>query len=130
MRLTVAEHARERREVYAIRNKVQCLNAGDWPPQQRVDAAGVDPGIDGSHAGRLAVDTHLTLSKPGITAALQLTGNVIGHARVPELVVCLALRYHVEKSALNIHRQREGSRERVGGRIEKRCATGGIGSQR
>src|SRR5215472_9398105 len=119
MRLTVAEQARERREVYAIGNKVQCLNPGDWPPQQRVDAAGVNPGIDGSHARRLAVDAHFTLAKPGITAALQLTGNVIGHARVPELVVCLALRYHVKKSALNIRGQSEGSRERVGGRIEK-----------
>ena len=33
MRLAVTEHACERREVHAIRNEVQGLNAGDWPPQ-------------------------------------------------------------------------------------------------
>src|SRR4029077_2983856 len=46
------------------------------------------------------------------------------------LVVRLALRYHVNKSALNIGRQRERFGERVGGRVKKRCTARGIGSER
>jgi len=41
MGLTVTENSSERSEIYTIRNKVQGLNAGDRPPQQRVESIAI-----------------------------------------------------------------------------------------
>ena len=100
--LAVVQQADERRQVDTIRFKVKGVNAGNRPPQERVDSAGEDPGINRRYAGRLTIDADLALAERSRTAVEQLTGNIVGSAGVPEFVVLLALRENVQIGAFGV----------------------------
>ncbi len=131
VRLPVAQHARERRQVDAIRDEVERLHRRDRTPQIWVDAAGEDPRKDRHHARGLPVDAHLPFAERCSVAALEGTGEIGGHASVPELVVrSLVLEDHVEERPLDVGGQLEGGGER-GRRAEQRHrAAGRAGRER
>src|SRR5579864_8695110 len=76
VRLPVAEQARERCEVNAIRSEIQSLHAGDRTPQQRIDSAGVYPRINRSNAGGCAINGDLALTESAAAAALQFISKI------------------------------------------------------
>jgi hypothetical protein len=66
----VGEDSCEGCEIDAEGLEVEGLDAGDWFPEIGVDAAGINPGIDGSYSGRDAVDADFGFSVAGAAAAL------------------------------------------------------------
>src|SRR5216684_1724676 len=130
MRLPVAEQPGKRCEIHAVGNKIQRLHTGDGPPQKRINPTRVDPGVDGSNSGRLSVDRNLRLAESGRPTAVQQSRKVIRHARVPELIVGLALRIDVDECALDVRWQREAARERACRRVEGYRTAVGTGGER
>src|SRR4029077_7484331 len=80
VRLPIAEHTCERREVNAVGSEIQRLHSWNRTPQQRIDSAGINPGIDRGNAGRCAIDGDLALTERAAAAALQFISYVVGHA--------------------------------------------------
>jgi hypothetical protein len=108
VRQAVAEQACKRREIDAIGKKAERLHARYRPPQERIDTAGIDPWIDRGHTSSLTVDGDLGLAEARAATALQFVGYVIRHARVPELVPGLALRYYIKERPFHIGWKAEG----------------------
>ena len=113
MRLAIAQHPRERRQVHAIGTEVQRLDARNRPPQIGVNASGINPRIHRRHARRHAVDRNLRLAERGSRTALQQPGNIVRNAGIPELIRRLALRVHVKIGALYIRRKSKGLRQLI-----------------
>src|SRR5271167_1837327 len=119
MRLAIAQHSGEGCEVNTIGLEVEGVNTRNRTPEIRVNAAGVNPGIDGRDAGRLSINAHFPFAEAGRAAIVKLTRNIVGRAGVPELIVALTLREDVKIDAFYVGRQREGCRELVAGRIQR-----------
>src|SRR5277367_6604030 len=103
--LAIAKDTREGREVDAVGQQVQGLHAGDGDPEAGIDATGVNPRKDWRHAGGFAVDADVYLAEGGVTAEAYLACRVVGQAEEPLLLFVLALREHVDISALDIRWQ-------------------------
>jgi len=127
--LAVVEHGREWRQVDAVGQEIHGLNSGDGAPQIRIDASGVDPGIDGGYSGGSAVDGDFGFAEGGAAAALEFSGNVVGDAAVPEFVVGLALGKDVEVDARDVGGKRQRLFEQVGGGVEGNGSAGGAGRE-
>ncbi len=124
VRLAVAEQSGEGREIHPIRNKVQCLYARNRPPEQRIDATGVYPGIDRSNAGRLTVNASPRFRESRWRRSFVIRWQRHWNARVPEFVARLALRDHVKICAFHVGGQIEIRGESAGGVGEKYRSSG------
>src|SRR6266849_2011 len=127
--LTVVKQGGERRQVDTVGQEVHGLNAGDGTPQIRIDASGVDPGIDGRYSGGSAVDGDFGFAEGGAGAALEFSGHVVGDAAVPEFVAGLALGKDVEIDVRNVGRKRQSLFEQVGRGVEGDGSAGGAGRE-
>src|ERR1700730_507452 len=87
VRLSIGKQPCNGRQVDPVGLEVECLHAGNGLPQKRIDATGVDPGIDRCHPCRLPVDAHFGFAKTSAAAALQGRCEIVGHTQIPELVI-------------------------------------------
>src|ERR1700761_1758913 len=110
----VAEHAGKGSEVDAVGFEVEGLDTGEGFPEEGIDAAGKDEGIDRCDTRWLAVDADLSLAEGCVAAALERAGLVVGYAEVPELIADLALGEYVEIDLLYVARQIDGLANMVG----------------
>ena len=114
VRFAIAQHARERRQVHAIRNEVERLHTRNRRPQVRIDPAGVNPRIHRRDSRRSAINGDFSLAESGVAAVTdEFAFEVRRRAQEPLLVGLLALRDHVEIRALDVRRQRESFRQRL-----------------
>ena len=102
------------------------MHAGNGTPEERIDAARVNPGINGGEACGLAIDGDFGFAKTGAAATEEFTRDVVGDAGVPEFVVGLALGDDVEIGALDIGREGDGAGKLVGGGVQKSGAAIGV----
>jgi hypothetical protein len=125
VRLAVVEERREGCEVDAIGPEIHSLNAGDRAPEIRVDAASVDPRIDGGDAGGGSIDGDFGFAERCAGAAEEFVSNIVGHAGVPEFVVGLALGEDIEEDSRDVGGEGKRLFEKVGGCVEGDRAAGG-----
>src|SRR5258708_37236572 len=130
MGLAVAEQASKRREIHAVGDKIQRLDARNRSPQIGINSTGVDPRVDGSNCGWLPVDRDFPLAERSCSTALKLIRNIVRDTGVPELIVRLALRVYVEEGALDIRGQVEAPRERARRRLQGHRTPDGTGRER
>src|SRR5450755_3272296 len=129
MGLAVVEQGGKGREVDAVGLEVHGLNSRDGTPEVRIDASGVDPGIDGCDAGGSAIDSDFGLTESGAGAALEFSGDVVGDAGIPEFVVGLALGEDVEIEIRDVGGKGQGLLKKIGGGVESDGAAGGTSGE-
>jgi hypothetical protein len=123
--VAVSEETGEGREVDAVGFEVEGLDAGDWLPEEGIDAAGIDPRGDRRYSSSFAVDADFGLAEGGVAAGFELVCDGAGDAEIPELVADLALRDDVEEDLLDVAREVEGGAGLVGSGVEGDGAVAG-----